>query len=196
MQLFKIVGSIIVLFILLSFPLKYFLRTEFTPWTSKRKLKWKDFKGKAPKDYWGSARTGCFYNYDEKLVDDSIEIEMDNSFMVYSSFVVHGRESEYVLNHEQRHFDIGEIYVRRLREYISQWNGYAKDNYNSYLLDGWNKIFSDSIAFDYERETNHGMNRAGQNYWNNKIDSILKKYDHIKRNIFKLHWPAWPEGSI
>jgi hypothetical protein len=190
MQLFKIVGWIIGLFIIISLPLRYFLSQKSIPWSSFEKLKWKDFKGKVPKGFNHSAGSAFFYDYDEKLVDDSMEIEMDNYFMIYSSFVLHGSRSDYLLNHEQRHFDIEEIYVRKLREYISKWNGNTKSNYNLYLLAGMNKIYGDSTEFDYDMQTNHGLNRDEQSLWNNKIDSMLKKYEDFKKNTFKLYWPS------
>ncbi len=115
---------------------------------------------------------------------------MENCFMVDSSFVIRKNESDYLLSHEQGHFDIGEIYVRKMRELITKWDGSDKDDYNSYLLEGFNRVFSDSIAFQYERETNHGRNKSYQYYWNRKIDSLLKRYEAFNKSTFKLYWPS------
>jgi hypothetical protein len=77
-----------------------------------------------------------------------------------------------------------------MREYFSKWNGDTKADYNSYLLNGLNQIYSDSIAFQYEKESDHGLDGNKQNLWNYKIDSMLKKYEPFSKSNFKLYWPS------
>ena len=134
--------------------------------------------------------TACAYNYHENLIGDSIEIRMTNEFIPYESYRVRGRESYEILNHEQRHFDISEIYVRRVREYITKWKGSNKEDYNAYLLSGTENIYHDSLAIHYESETTHDLNHQNQEKWNRKIDSLLKNYARFNKTVFRLHWPS------
>jgi len=191
MQVFKIVAFIMIFCFIVFFPLKHYLRKRFISWEQDRKLTWKDFKGSQPEGFHHNAGTACFYKYSEKLVKDSIEIEMDNCFSIYSSFVLRGHDNSYILNHEQRHFDINEIYVRRIRECISNWKGKTKTDYNSYLVNGINKIFSDSLQYLYDKEI-YGTHwdSTNQDHWNKVIDSTLKIYSRFKLNKFRLHWPS------
>jgi hypothetical protein len=190
MRLFKIVGLIIAVFIIFSGPIKYLIRNSYEryiPWTADRKLQWKYFKAKVPADSHHNAMTVCVYNYQERLLGDSMIIHMDNYFLVDSSYVNREGASDYILNHEQRHFDVGEIYVRKMREYVSKWTGADKVDYNAYLLAGFNEIYSDSLAFQYEKQTDHGRNEEYQIIWNTKIDSLLNQYRAFDQSRFKLY---------
>jgi hypothetical protein len=151
MKLFKIVGLIIVIFLIISVPIRIYFRDSYLgyiPWSKTKKLQWSNFRGKKPKNFTSSARTGCAYTYIEKLIGDSLEIAMGNYFMSMRSYVKNGKQSDHILNHEQGHFDITEIYVRRMRAYIRTWNGYNKDDYNAFLLAGQTTYFQIPLLSD------------------------------------------------
>ena len=82
---------------------------------------------------------------------------------------------EEALNHEKRHFDICEIYARKIRQVVSQaqlntWN------FNGELDFLFKKIVKEyhTEQARYDRETNHSMDADQQKKWNTAIDLQLK----------------------
>jgi len=79
-----------------------------------------------------------------------------------------------LLEHEQGHFDLCEVYVRQLRKQLLAANLKAFN-----LIKDGNAIYKQVYAayLDrqelYERETNHGLDRAGQVKWNKSISDEL-----------------------
>ena len=82
---------------------------------------------------------------------------------------------EYVLNHEQRHFDIAEIYARKIR--------YSLDSIKSEPLKYYKSIVQNHLrarkkySEKYDDETNHSQNKEVQELWNNYIDKELLRYE-------------------
>jgi len=84
-----------------------------------------------------------------------------------SSKIVH---SDWILNHEQRHFDITEIVVRDMNKELSVTPKSLVDyTSNKY----WHIL--DSIQSLYDDQTAHSMDSTSQVFWNNKIDKLLNQ---------------------
>jgi len=73
-----------------------------------------------------------------------------------------------LLRHEQLHFDLTEVYARRLRQKLVVFQAKANcnklqpafDNLTKPVYDEWNREQN-----RYDAETNHGLNPARQAYW-------------------------------
>jgi len=98
--------------------------------------------------------------------------------------------TEEVLNHEQNHFDICEIYARKLKKYFK--NNLKKANYDriDHIVDSFRKEelktqhqFDDAGLADYWKKNNHIRSNAD---WEKKI--------HIQLDALKNY--ASTEGSI
>lgn len=84
-------------------------------------------------------------------------------------------DNKWLLNHEQRHFDIGEAHIRLFRKklaevkFVSEWK-------ISKTVFGLMEVYlqqSNQAQAKYDLETNHGLNRIAQKKWDASIDSML-----------------------
>jgi hypothetical protein len=84
------------------------------------------------------------------------------------------------LNHEKRHFDICEIYARKIRQAVSQ-SHFNRGNFNQELENQFRKIVAEyrSAQSRYDRETKHSMDAEQQKKWNAMIDSQLKTLSYF-----------------
>ena len=175
-------------------------------WDENRKLTWDDFEGNAytstrdtlpptghaavthagtsPDFSWGfSNAQGCFYKYNHV----SATAHFDKSI----SWVKEGYKTDFVLKHEQGHFDIAQISADRFNERVqSELMGKefpcpgGSKNSNSIGNHARNQVygvFSDEFRtqqlmnddYDYDTLGPHDSSNSGQNEWNNKIQSML-----------------------
>ncbi len=85
------------------------------------------------------------------------------------------RSSEYLLNHEQRHFDLTEYHTRVFKRKIREFNFETPKTAVRELK----KLFDQQLALhdamqeDYDEQTNHSINQTNQIIWDAKIDSLL-----------------------
>lgn len=144
-----------------------------------QKISWKDFRGTP--DLKGDAlaitSSGFGYTAGASYRDGRayISINVYCYFSKQKSWVIKGRESEYALNHEQRHFDVTWIvtntFFKKLKNARFTW-----DNYNHLLDDIYQQTMHDleKMQNDYDGETRNGRLQNIQADWNSRIDRQLK----------------------
>ncbi len=150
-------------------------------WNKQTKLTWKDFHGIRPEheltDYGteAMAASAVEISYPAMILGKSI------SFKVYCRFVkdkswTKDTISKKLLAHEQLHFDIGELYARKIRQKIYLLEGQGVKNYDTYKQD-IDKLLEerDSTDIKYDKETLHGAIDFAQQEWNEKIAKELEK---------------------
>ncbi len=154
-------------------------------WSLNRKLTWGDFKGKALDDDPADALT---YTANQTIFEAfgignrfSVESKVTCHFIKTMSWVKAGKESDYLLNHEQRHFDLAEAGARefRLKLREAQFNN---ENFNRQvkkikeeITDKYNKLQE-----QYDSETSHSRIEEKQKEWNVRIDRMLKESEGYK----------------
>lgn len=150
-------------------------------WSANRKLTWDDFKG-SPKPISNTnvaATSYCGFGFETNRVAlfKKIKIYTKAVFDCKLSWVAKdqvGRQD--LLEHEQTHFDLCEVYSRILRKRIeekkltvfsikNEGNAIFKEVYDSYL----------NRQELYEKETNYGLNRQKQIEWTKKVEKELAK---------------------
>ena len=149
---------------------------DYVEWSEQRKLQWIDFQGIPDSASRFSASCVVSIRLDYKLGKRKIrQLKVTSRFSKRNSW--HMDTTVYGLNHEQRHFDLAEIYARRLKAaLIEKKNSIGANNqqeiislYNSYrqmLIDDQDR---------YDTETNGGLNMYRQQDWNENIDKELDK---------------------
>jgi len=141
--------------------------------TGERLLEWKDFNGTADENsnhaaytYWG-IRYG-FSGVDfpgGKVSFKGLEITL--SFESDKSWVKEGKASDYLLKHEQGHFDIGRLCQLEIMATIKTTNFDEKD----FKLQ-MKEIFKNArqkyhdLGIKYDEETKHSINKEKQEEWN------------------------------
>ena len=148
-------------------------------WTANRKLIWEDFKG-SPKTISNSnsaAQTYCGFGFQTNYVTilTKTKIFVTTTFTCNLSWVRPDQKDRLdLLEHEQGHFNLCEIYARQLRRKLQE-KKLTVFNLNTDA----NIIFKDVYALYldrqelYEKETNYGLYRPKQIEWTNTISSEL-----------------------
>jgi len=145
-------------------------------WDRNNKLSWDNFNGIPPKDSLNfDALTYYGYKYSLKTINN-LPISF-NSYLFFRKNKSWVRiKTPLLLNHEQGHFDIAEIYLRKFRKEIF----YNANNIHS--LKDCDEIYYrstielDSLQYIYDIETNYSRNSDGQQRWDDSIKVWLDRY--------------------
>lgn len=144
-----------------------------------RPLSWRDFKGSPDASSRASAVTASGFGYkaDYKNVGSRthINISVYCYFNKNNSWVKSGRATEYILNHEQQHFDISFIAASIFVDKLKSAN-LTKANYNTILP----AIYKESCAImnklqdEYDGQTKNGQLQEMQVKWNTYLKEKIK----------------------
>ena len=145
-------------------------------WSSGYKLTWQDFQGDpnpdSPEDMVCATRSllSLRFAYKGKAFSSLVHCYFDRSLSWRRGF-----PADQLLKHEQLHFDLTELFARKLRHELS--NLKAVDSDIEAELDGtYQRINKACIARQqlYDTETNHGRNQAEQKRWEELIGNELR----------------------
>lgn len=146
---------------------------DLIEWNDTRKLTWADFKGRPDTNSPNAALTNSSINMEFGYDDTRLTYSIKCRFNKNKSW---GRvKNDYILAHEQGHFDIAEIHARRLKQALSQYkfnaSTVAKDVNEIYA-----GIISEHNQFQqaYDLETDHSRNPVKQKAWVEKIADTLQ----------------------
>ncbi|MFI5154084.1 MAG: DUF922 domain-containing protein [Chitinophagales bacterium] len=147
-------------------------------WSTSRRLTWSDFQAEPPKTPAAAALTSTTIKVDFGYFNETLTYHIHCRFDKSSSW---GRvKNDYVLSHEQGHFDIAEIFARKLNEALRK---YRPESQN--IPKDVNKIYQDMMKKYYERqdeydkETNFSMDKKKQEEWLKIIDDELTASDKL-----------------
>ena len=88
-------------------------------WAEHSKLSWSDFKGRAPRTVGEpSAVTETGFRMQLVCRAGSLDIDVAAEFYPGSSWVKANRKSGELLRHEQGHFDITELYAKKMKKAV------------------------------------------------------------------------------
>jgi len=150
-------------------------------WQKDRKLSWNDFRGSVPRDAEDqtAAATFCGIGFETNVItpkNPDVNIRVYNTFYTTNSWVRPEERSEAVLVHEQGHFDLCELYTRKLRAEMNN----VKVDVNT--LKPVLKSIYDRVQAEYRRrqesyetETAHGVNYDEQHKWEKILERELNE---------------------
>ena len=160
-------------------------------WSRKEPPSWKDFRGPARRGTTTAAQTSSGVTYLIQCRSSHLGFAVLATFSPRESWVrpdIPGNSaaSRQSLRHERTHFDITELFARRLRRALA-----AAERICPGREDNVRKMF-DGLADDsrheqerYDRETAHGMSRDAQARWERlvraRLDSLARYADPIGR---------------
>ena len=154
-------------------------------WNGEDQLTWNNFKMKAPNDHFAAALSAIQYYMAVELVGNNLEIQIENALLPKKSWVRKDSKNDYILNHEQVHFDIMEVYVRKFRAEMKTQKLTSKNAelILKRLYKKYNELSSDA-EHRYDEETNHSLKKVQQAQWNEKVSKELKELKaHSNSNI-------------
>ncbi|MBP7807903.1 MAG: hypothetical protein KA163_01290 [Bacteroidia bacterium] len=156
-------------------------------WDETRLLTWDDFRGK-PAKRMSAASTyyDIFKTTEEK--NGKAEINIEAVFFCNKSWKKVSWINQQVLEHEQKHFDIVELYARKLRKLISEtkYSSYANFKMVSDSLYAVIDKEMDVYQDKYDDETDASMNGDKQREWNKKIPIEIKALSLYKNSTFTV----------
>jgi uncharacterized protein DUF922 len=141
-------------------------------WKPDRKLTWNDYKGDARPESGAAASTATLIAIGYSIGPTDFTYKISSTFSPAKSWVLH--RTDHILAHEQGHFDIAEIYARKLHQRMKEYK-FDRRNYERDLK----KIYDDiqqekeEMQNDYDRETDHSINKEKQAAWLKTIDRLL-----------------------
>jgi hypothetical protein len=145
---------------------------------SKTTLTWDDFKGNVPPKSNAAANSAVGFRFDVKVDGDRESIDLNVTvaafFVKSKSWTKSQHTTDYILKHEQGHFDLARVGVQLLKKYVEQQK-FTKNNYNRLLEAAYEKAWNEYIQLqeDYDDKTNHSINQEAQKKWNKKIEQLL-----------------------
>jgi hypothetical protein len=163
---------------------------EIIAWNENNKLNWDCFKGKS--DNSNNRAITCSTIYCKFEESNNLTINIRACFIKKESWKKDKLPSDYHLSHEQKHFDIAEIYARKLRKILTDTifksEAIARKEIPKIIRDN-NKALN--IYQDlYDKETNHSINKENQSLWDKRIEEEIKAGDNYSDNIIVIKKPA------
>ena len=142
-------------------------------WNSNRKLTWNDFQKEADASDPLHAMTSTNISVQAHCDGNEMKFDVKCQFAVLDSWTKN-KSSESLLQHEQLHFDITEIYARQLRQKLEQQKSLCtgdKRKFNAVV----NKVFADwkKTQERYDAESKHGIDDAKQQQWTENVANLL-----------------------
>lgn len=153
-----------------------FYQTSLIPWKSTRKLSWDDFKATPDAGSSNAALTSSSINIEFGFDNTGLQYSIKCSFDKNKSWV--RIKNTDVLGHEQGHFDLAEVYARKLNKAMKEYKFNAKtvsDDVNK-LYDGMMKQHHE-MQNTYDQETDYSRNKPKQEEWKKKILADLKNLE-------------------
>ncbi len=152
---------------------------ESIRWEADRKLSWEDFRGTPPESKRVAATTASGISYSYKTTGSPGRYRLDYEVLAY----FYPQQSWYhpdlcdpgVLAHEQLHFDITELYARRMREILARKT--FGNNVKAEVRRIFRQLNRELTEFQdrYDRETDFSRNREAQGRWNAGISRKLSE---------------------
>lgn len=152
---------------------------DFVIWSNNERLVYDDFKSEQdttfltynlpPNAVAATKIKLCFSNNDPGI----IEFQVINKLLKNKSWMV--SKSGYALNHEQIHFDISEIFSRKIREKLTALTSINEKDINTYQT-AFSTLLQERINYQqlYDDETHHGILVNKQTLWNSRIREELE----------------------
>ncbi|NML20675.1 DUF922 domain-containing Zn-dependent protease [Pseudoflavitalea sp. G-6-1-2] len=146
------------------------------PWNESRKLTWTDFLAKPDPVSGNAAMTNSVINIEFNIDDTSLDYTISCRFDKNRSWVK--VRTAPVLQHEQGHFDIAEIYARKLNKEMKalSFNAATIKNDVNVIYDKIMAVYQ-QVQHQYDQETDFSRNKPKQAEWLAKIAADIKSLE-------------------
>lgn len=153
-------------------------------WSKTRKLTWNDFQGNISHDKThetinvykeseeDAARSrvaiALYFQCKGSKANHTVRAEFEKN----NSWYYANHKTEAVLRHEQLHFDITELYARKLRTKLASLKNPCDKSSVGTVYQANENAFVE-FTKQYDIETSHGVNKQKQSEWETKIFNLL-----------------------
>ncbi len=158
-------------------------------WRQTVKLNWSDFQGETNPDAFGKAKT----SYKIEIIPEDVRVDEHDRIQGFESLTTEARfykrqswttvngNDTIVLAHEQLHFDIAELFARKIRKGFTELQKNKESKFSSYsqLYNLYWKACRE-YQMEYDFETNHGRELDLNKQWSIKVKSEMDKLNVYK----------------
>lgn len=165
--------------LLLSLPFLANDKTEMIDWSAERRLSWNDFRGRPDPVSPNAALTSSNIHVDFEFDARELKYKIRCRFNTEKSW---GRvKTDYILAHEQGHFDITEIHARKLYKALKNYK-YNPKTVSADISALHQQVMTDqhNMQSAYDQQSDHSRNPVRQAEWDLKIQEELKALDAYK----------------
>ncbi|MFT3825469.1 MAG: DUF922 domain-containing protein [Chitinophagaceae bacterium] len=145
-------------------------------WHPDRKLTWSDFKAVPDPNSTNAALTISSINIEFGYSDQSWHYSIKCRFDKNRSWM--RVKSGQILTHEQGHFDIAELYARKLNKALKEYR-FRPKTINRDVNSIYEKLMAEhhKAQSKYDRETDFSRDKSKQAVWTSKIAKDLQSLD-------------------
>jgi hypothetical protein len=147
-------------------------KDDLISWGS-RSIEWSDFKARPNTSFKTVALTASTITLNSKYdANNNLIIVIENFFITNKSWT--STSDSIVLEHERRHFDLSEVYARKIRKALKEKKFNVKklnEEVNAVFVK-YNKDLGNQQKL-YDSETNHSINKTMQKQWSARIEAEL-----------------------
>lgn len=147
---------------------------EYLPWIDDRRLLWDDFQGEPKRNTDAVASTSTSLGIAYQVKNSTLTYQITCKFSKVKSWGL--VKTDYILAHEQGHFDITELYARKLHQELQDYR-FNKRTFRKDVNDIYQRIVKEKESFQaaYDGQTDHSRNRKQQMQWLEKIGKLLEE---------------------
>lgn len=149
---------------------------EFIEWSPAQRLTWADYLASPSETSDAAAITSTALGIEYHIRNNALTYKISCRFSKTRSW---GRfKTAYILQHEQGHFDITEIFARKLAKEIKEYKFNPK-KYQDDLGKIYQKVMAEKEEYQnkYDLETDYSRNKEKQAQWLQKIAAELEEMD-------------------
>lgn len=145
---------------------------DMIPWGSHNRLTWEDFLCEPKRGTDAVASTSTSLGISYQLANGKLNYDITCHFNKEKSWGL--LKTDYILAHEQGHFDITEIFARKLYEALQNYE-FNKRTFKKDISAIYQSIVKQKEEFQkaYDGETDHSRKRNLQYDWLEKIEILL-----------------------
>jgi hypothetical protein len=147
-------------------------REEYIPWENERRLSWDDYLCEPKRNTDAVASTSTSLGIAYQVINSKFTYHITCDFSKTKSWGL--LRTDYILLHEQGHFDITEIFARKLYEALQHYE-FNRRTFKRDVNSIYQSIVSEKEEFQqmYDGESDHSRNRKSQYEWLDKIQVML-----------------------
>lgn len=142
------------------------------PWAVNRPLTWADFKCAPLRNTEAVALTSTSLGISYRVKNSQFVYDINCSFSKHHSWGL--LKTAYILAHEQAHFDITEIFARKLHQQLQDYR-FNESTFKHDISAIYQKVVKEKEAFQelYDGQTDHSRKKAVQQEWLVRIEALL-----------------------
>jgi len=149
---------------------------QFIEWSAVKRLTWDDYLAKPSSLSDAAAITSTALGVEYHLKNNTLTYTITCRFSKASSWGRH--KTDYILQHEQGHFDITELFARKLAKELKTYK-FNPHKYQDDVSKIYKKLMDEKEEYQnkYDKETDFSRNKELQAEWLQKIRDALDDLD-------------------